>query len=161
MKYCSKCGKHLEKKVIDNKDRLCCSDTSCGYIYWDNPIPVVGIVVETEKGIVLAHNKLAPKEIYSIITGFLEAGETPAKAAERETKEELGLDSKETNFLGVFPFARANQVEIAYHIRTTGEIQLNEELDAYKIVQREELLNYSNNKKFEVQDWLNNLNVLA
>ncbi|MBI3234684.1 MAG: zinc ribbon domain-containing protein, partial [Bacteroidetes bacterium] len=77
MNYCTKCGKTLTKKIIDQKERLCCIDTSCGFIYWNNPIPVVGIVVETEDGIVLAHNKLAPEGIFSIITGFLEADETP------------------------------------------------------------------------------------
>lgn len=161
MKYCTKCGKTLTKKVIDQKERLCCIDNSCGFIYWNNPIPVVGIVVETDKGIVLAHNKLAPKGIFSIITGFLEADETPELASQRETKEELGLDTIATNFLGVFPFPKANQIVIAYHIIAKGQIELNEELDEYKIVQKAELLDYSKNNKFEVQEWLNKLNVLA
>lgn len=161
MRYCSKCGKTLTKKVIDQKERLCCVDNSCGFIYWNNPIPVVGIVVETRDGIVLAHNKLAPKGIFSIITGFLEADETPELASQRETKEELGLETLETNFLGIFPFQRANQIVIAYHIVATGEIHLNEELDEFKVVQRTDLLEYTKNSKFEIQEWLDNLNVLA
>ena len=160
MKYCSKCGKPLIKKVIDKKERLCCVDESCGYIYWNNPIPVVGIIVETAKGIVLAHNRSAPKGIFSIITGFLEADELPEIAAERETKEELGLDTVETNFLGIFPFAKANQIVIAYHVVASGEIELNEELDEYKIVQKTDLLDYKKNNRFEVQKWLDKLNVL-
>ena len=161
MNYCTKCGKTLTKKIIDQKERLCCIDTSCGFIYWNNPIPVVGIVVETEDGIILAHNKLAPAGIFSIITGFLEADETPEIAAQRETKEELGLDAIETHFLGVFPFPKANQIVITYHIVATGQIELNEELDASKIVQKTDLLGYSKNNTFEVQEWLNKLNVLA
>lgn len=161
MKYCIKCGKILTKKVIDQKERFCCTDINCGFIYWNNPIPVVGIIVETDRGIVLAHNKLAPKGIFSIITGFLEADETPELASQRETKEELGLDTIETNFIGVFPFSKVNQIIIAYHIVATGQIELNEELDEYKIVQKDELLDYSKNHKFEVQEWLNKLNVLA
>lgn len=161
MKYCLKCGKPLTLKVIDQKERLACGDTSCGFIYWNNPIPVVGMVVETEQGIILAHNKLMPKGIFSIITGFLEANESPESAAQRETKEELGLDAVETHFLGVLPFARANQIVIAYHIKASGKIQLNEELDEYKIVQKTELRGYSRSNKFEIQEWLDHLNVLA
>lgn len=161
MKYCSKCGKTLEKRIIDQKERLCCIDSSCGFIYWNNPIPVVAIVVETDKGIILAHNILAPKGIFSIITGFLEADELPEIAAKRETKEELGLETIESNFLGIYPLAKANQIVMAYHIVASGEIKLNEELNDYKIVQRRELLDYTKNSKFEVQEWLNKLNVLA
>ena len=40
------------------------------------------------------------------------------------------------------------------------QIQLNEELDEYKIVQRSELLDYTINNKFEIQNWLNALTVL-
>jgi NADH pyrophosphatase NudC (nudix superfamily) len=68
MKYCLKCGKPLTPKVIDQKERLACGDSACGFIYWNNPIPVVGMVVETEKGIILAHNKVMPKGIFSIMT---------------------------------------------------------------------------------------------
>ncbi len=151
----------MTPRLIDHRERLACNDSGCGFIYWNNPIPVVGMVVETEQGIVLAHNKLMPQGIFSIITGFLEANESPESAAQRETKEELGLDAVETHFLGILPFARANQIVIAYHIKASGKIQLNEELDAYKIVQKTELRGYSKSNKFEVQEWLDHLNVLA
>jgi NADH pyrophosphatase NudC (nudix superfamily) len=161
MKYCPKCAKVLVKKEIDNKQRLCCTDKSCGYIFWNNPIPVVAIVVETAQGIVLAHNKMAPKEVFSIITGFLETDETPQSAAQRETKEELGLDFVSTTFLGVFPFPKANQIVIAYHIYAQGDIQLNEELDEFKIIEKKQLFGWSDTGQFEVEKWLNRLNVFA
>ncbi len=151
----------MTPRLIDHRERLACNDLSCGFIYWNNPVPVVGMVVETEQGIVLAHNKLMPRGVFSIITGFLEANETPEYAAQRETKEELGLDATETHFLGVLPFARANQIVIAYHIKAHGEIKLNEELDAFKVVQKSELRGYARNNKFEIQEWLDHLNVLA
>ncbi len=160
MKYCPNCKSNLEVKIIDGKKRLNCSGNSCNFIYWNNPIPVVGILVETDKGIVLAHNVLTPKNIFSIITGFLESDEHPEDAAIRETKEEFGLDATETDFLGMFPFSAANQILMAYHIKAKGNIELNEELDEVKIIQRSELNGYSKTGKFEVQKWLNELNVL-
>jgi NADH pyrophosphatase NudC (nudix superfamily) len=161
MKYCPKCKSDLDIKVIDGKKRFCCTNSTCGYIYWNNPIPVVGILVETNKGIVLAHNVNSPPNIFSIITGFLESNEHPKDAAIRETKEELGLDAIETELLGIFPFSAANQILMAYHIKAKGEIELNEELDKVKIIQRNDLNGYSKTGKFEVQRWLNELNVMV
>lgn len=160
MKYCPNCTKKIEVKKIDGKNRFQCSDKSCGYIYWNNPIPVVGIIVETGDGIVLAHNKRAPKGIFSIITGFLEADEHPEAAAVRETMEELGLSGLETRFMGIFPFPLANQIIIAYHIKAEGKVVLNEELDEIKIVHRDDLNGYAESGKFEIQKWLNELRVL-
>lgn len=160
MKRCPKCAGQLELKNIDNRKRLQCSNKSCNYIFWNNPIPVVGMIVETQKGIVLAHNKLAPAGIFSIITGFLEMGENPLDAAARETKEELGLEATQINIIGLFPFSRAGQIIIAYHIIANGDIKLNEELDDYKIVQKNELRGYSKSGTFEVQEWLDKLNVI-
>ncbi len=161
MKYCPTCAKPLEKKSIDNKIRAVCTDKSCGFIFWNNPIPVVAIVVETDQGIILAHNKVAPKGIFSIITGFLEADEEPSVAAQRETKEELGLDFVTTSFVGVYPFSKANQIVIAYHIFAAGEIKLNEELDEFKIIQKEQLFGWTDTGQFAVGEWLKRLNVLA
>jgi len=161
MKYCAKCGNTLNRKIIDQKERLCCDDQSCGYIYWNNPIPVVAALVETEKGIVLAHNKLAPEGLFSFITGYLEADESPEYASARETKEELGLDAVESSLIGIFPFQKFNQIIIAYHIIATGQIQLNEELDECIIVQRTDLLGYTQSNRFEIDKWLDKFRVLA
>lgn len=161
MKYCFDCGRQLSQTEIDGKARLYCTAPGCGYIHWNNPVPVVGILVETAEGIILAHHRNNPKQFFSIITGFLEADETPEQAAVRETKEELGLDVISTEFLGVLPFQRANQIVIAFHARATGVIRLNEELVDYKVVQRNDLYGYAKNNRFEIQEWLNRLNVLA
>ncbi len=161
MRYCPKCKDDLVKSVIDTKERLRCSNASCGFVFWNNPIPVVAMVVEVGEGIVLAHNRLAPKGIYSIITGFLEADEAPEEAAKRETREELGLTSLAAAFLGIHPFKKANQLVIAYHVRASGVICLNDELDDYIIVKKEKLLGWNETGTFEVGEWLNQMRVLA
>lgn len=158
MKYCPKCSAALVHKRIDGRERLCCSDTACGYVFWNNPVPVVAIVAEMADGIVLAHPKLAPAGIFSVITGFLESGEIPEHAAIRELKEELGLDAEAVSFIGVYAFEKANQVVMAYHIKASGNIKLNEELDEYRIVAHEQLYGWTETGKFEVGEWLKRLN---
>ena len=161
MKYCPLCTSHLELRLLDQQERSCCTNPDCSYVYWNNPIPVVGIIIETSEGIVLAHNKLMPEGMFSIITGFLEAKESPAYAAERELKEELGLNSISTTLIGAYSIEKANQVLIIYHIEAEGTILLNEELDAYKIVAKEELLGWNSSMRFEVEEWIRNFKVLA
>ena len=161
MRYCPTCSSPLTEKEIDTRVRLVCTSPTCEYVYWNNPIPVVAMIVEHDDGkIILAHNAAWPEGIFSIITGFLESGEAPEEAAKRETKEELGLDTKEISFVGVFPFARLNQLMLCYHIKATGAIVLNDELDDYKLIEKEELSGYKKSKKFEVDGWLKNRSVL-
>lgn len=161
MRYCPNCKEELVKSTIDNKERLKCSNVMCGFIFWNNPVPVVAVVVEVDHEIILAHNKAAPEGVYSVITGFLEADESPETAAQRETQEELGLMSGATRFLGIYPFARANQIVIAYHINARGTIRLNEELDDYRRVKKEDLLGWKESGTFDVAQWLAKLRVLA
>lgn len=160
MNYCPKCKAELVKSVMDNKERLRCSDDSCGFVFWNNPLPVVAMVVETDQGILLAHNKFAPKGVYSVITGFLEADETTEAAAVRETLEELGLVAIATSLIGIYPFKKANQIVIAYHIQATGTVCLNDELDDFIIVKKEDLIGWTETGRFEVGEWLNRLRVL-
>src|SRR5687768_16371876 len=89
--YCPVCADVLSEKEIEGKTRLICHSDGCGFIFWNNPTPVVAIVVEMEQGIVIAHNARWPQGNYSVITGFLESNESPESAAIRELKEELGL----------------------------------------------------------------------
>ena len=91
MKFCPQCAKPLHDVFVDNTNRRACPDSECGYVVWDNPTPVVAMIVEVEGGVILAHNVAWPKTFYSIITGFLEAKEDPLDCAVRETREELGL----------------------------------------------------------------------
>ncbi|MCL4114213.1 UNVERIFIED_CONTAM: hypothetical protein GTU68_031858 [Idotea baltica] len=112
-----------------------CKNDECSYIQYLNPTPVVAAIVEYDnEQVILAHNTLWPQGWFGLITGFLERHEHPAEAVVREVKEELGLDATLESFIGHYTFDRMNQIIIAYHLKATGTIQLNDELDEYKIV---------------------------
>lgn len=130
--FCPKCKSDL----IENEERyIACSIHSCDFVHYENPTPVVAAIVEFgENQVVLAHNKLWPPRWFGLITGFLEKHEHPDECVIREVKEELGLDGEIGEFVGHYSFKRMNQIIIAYHIKASGEIQLNDELDEYKIV---------------------------
>lgn len=161
MQYCPQCKADLKPRVIDEFERLACAD-ECGYVFWDNPTPVVAVVVETPQGVVLAHNIAWPPGRFSVITGFLERGEHPQLCALRETAEELGLQSPQANFIGFEVFDGPgtsgeifNQLIIGYHVYAEGQIVLDErELDEYKIVPLDELKGWQSATGRIVAQWL-------
>ena len=61
---------------VGDKERLRCP--ACGYTHWNTPTPVLAGVVEYQGQILLARNAAWPnKSMYALITGFMEAGESP------------------------------------------------------------------------------------
>ena len=66
-KFCPACGQPLAARAADA--RLACA---CGFIHWDNPVPVVAAIVEHEGAVILARNRDWPEKMYGLVTGFLE-----------------------------------------------------------------------------------------
>ncbi|MBM9613023.1 NUDIX hydrolase [Desulfobulbus rhabdoformis] len=66
---------------------------SCGssITVYRNPTPTVDIIIETEGGIVLIERKNPPYG-WAIPGGFVDYGESYENAAQREAKEETGLE---------------------------------------------------------------------
>jgi NAD+ diphosphatase len=128
VKYCLYCGHELSTKNINGKDYQACPANNCEYVHWDNPLPVVAAIVEHQGNVLLARNKAWPQKFFGLITGFLEKGESPENAVLREVKEELGLDAKLENMIGVYTYLEQNQIIIAYHVSAEGEIKMGEEL---------------------------------
>jgi NADH pyrophosphatase NudC (nudix superfamily) len=153
-KYCSVCGKDLAKGTVDGKDVLCCMSDNCGYVFWNNPLPVVAAIVEMDGKIVLARNKEWPEKMFGLITGFLEKGETPESAVKREVKEELGLDAEIMEFVGVYSFFERNQLIIAYQLSAAGEIKLGDELAEIKWIPVGKLKPWPFGTGHAVRDWL-------
>ncbi|HVN72601.1 MAG TPA: NUDIX domain-containing protein [Desulfomonilia bacterium] len=152
MKYCPQCAHELIKKEIDSKTRLACS--SCSYVFWDNPTPVVAAIVELNGSVVLARNRLWPEKMFGLITGFLEQGETPEIAVLREVKEELDLEGTVAEFVGCYSFFEKNQLILAYHIRALGTVTLGEELAEVRYVSPERLVPWPFGTGHAVKDWI-------
>ena len=161
LNFCSSFGNSLETALLNERERLVCS-VRCGYVHWDNPIPVVGAIVEYDNDtVILIQNKGWPAEWFGIVSGFLEKGESPDEAVLREVKEELGLKAEMVERLGIYSFFQRNELIIAYHVRATGEIIMDkEELQAYKIVPIQKLRPWPFGTGVAVKEWLEKRNSL-
>ncbi len=154
MNYCPQCGDKLIPAEVDGGDRLKCESASCDFVFWNNPTPVIAAIVERDGSVVLARNKTWPEKMYGLITGFLEKDETPEKAILREVKEELGLEGTIAGFVGYYSFFEMNQLILAFHVKTQGDITLGEELADVKLVNPEKLRPWPFGTGFAVKDWL-------
>lgn len=156
MQFCPHCRSTLEELPWVGRVRKVCLSEGCGFVHWDNPLPVVAAIVQHEQTgrILLARNAAWPMEFYGLITGFLERGESPQEAVAREVKEETDLDVFATSLVGVYPFQRKNELIIAFHVRARGEIRLSEELASYKLIAPEKLYPWEGGTGDAVRDWL-------
>ncbi len=139
MKYCPECAGVLEPRRIDGVERKVCVSQGCGFVHWDNPVPVVAALVEYQGKVVLARNSQWPEGMFSLVTGYLERNETPEDAVVREVKEELGLDGKVQEFLGCYSFVEKNQIILAHWVAATGELTTGNEITEVRLLSREEL----------------------
>jgi NAD+ diphosphatase len=155
-RYCPNCAQPLEQMVQledgGEKSRLRCP--ACAWTHWNNPTPVLAAVVEYEGHILLARNAAWPGRRFALITGFMEAGETPKEGIAREIKEETNLEARDLNLIGVYEFFRMNQVIIAYHAVAEGEVRLSPELAEYKLFAYDAVMCWPAGTGYALADWL-------
>ena len=140
-KFCPQCATELTWLVQaedgGDKSRLRC--VACGYTHWNNPTPVLAAIVERDGKILLARNAAWPGKVYALITGFMEAGESPEEGIAREILEETSLSTSALKLIGAYDFKRMNQVIIAYHATCHGEVRLSPELVDYKLYEPQDV----------------------
>lgn len=139
MRYCPECAALLTSRQIDGAEKKSCPSEQCGFVHWNNPVPVVAALVHYEGKILLARNVNWPEGVFSLVTGYLKRSETPEMAIEREVSEELGLKSFIERFIGWYSLSEQNQLVLAHSVLSRGDIQLSEEIAEVRLLSREEL----------------------
>lgn len=155
-KFCPQCATPLEwlSQLEDGgeKQRLRCP--ACDFTHWNNPTPVLAAIVQVGDQVLLARNAAWPGRRFALITGFMEAGETPEEGIAREIKEETQLDVLSLKLVGAYDFQRMNQVIIAYHALAQGTVSLSPELLEYKMFDLDELICWPAGTGYALGDWL-------
>lgn len=141
-KFCPACAAPLtlQSQMEDGGEKARLRCTACDYTHWNNPTPVLAAVVEYQGKILLARNAAWSGEKFALITGFMEAGETPDGGIAREISEETNLQTSALKLIGVYDFQRMNQVIIAYHAVCHGDVRLSPELVDYRLYAFEDVL---------------------
>lgn len=87
-RYCGRCGNSTEFKR-DEKGKIC---PECSLLVFPKISPAIIVGVLKDNQILLANGSRFPTELYSVIAGFVEPGETLEECVKREVKEEVGIE---------------------------------------------------------------------
>jgi ADP-ribose pyrophosphatase YjhB (NUDIX family) len=120
--FCPRCGHRLEQRSVYGAVRPVCP--SCGRIHFTDPKVAVGVLIQDAGRLLLIKRGNVPERgKWSVPAGFVDGGEDPARAAEREVLEETGLQAQVTSLLDVYARSRATDgadILIVYLARVVG-----------------------------------------
>ena len=155
-RFCPRCATPLAllTQVEDGGEKARLRCPACDFTHWNNPTPVLAAVIEYDGHILLARNAAWSGRMFALITGFMEAGETPQEGIAREILEETNLSVSALNLIGVYDFQRMNQVIIAYHAVASGEVRLSPELAEYQLYAPEAVRCWPAGTGYALADWL-------
>ena len=142
VRYCPRCGHSLRSKSAFGKLRPTC--LQCNWIYFADPKVAVAILIEQEGKVLLTRRINDPhRGAWTLPAGFVDAGEDPARAAERECLEETGLYVHVVSLLDVIygqEHPRGAHILIAYRGEIlSGELRPGDDVDQVAFYSRREL----------------------
>jgi NADH pyrophosphatase NudC (nudix superfamily) len=131
--HCGQCGSALDD-AIDESGTAHRGCASCGWRWYDPPVPIVLVLVTTADGNVVYCNKDRHPH-WTVVSGFITKGEQAESAALREVKEETNLDAEIVHFAGTHVFElRPEQIVIAFHVEATaGTPRAGDDVDRIEI----------------------------
>jgi NAD+ diphosphatase len=121
-RFCGKCGSKTENK----KDELVKVCPTCNNVMYPVICPAIIVAVTKGEEILLAHNRGFKNNLYSLIAGFVEAGEDLKSTVKREVFEEVGIKIKNITYFKSSPWSFPNSLMIGFFAEyESGEIKVD------------------------------------
>jgi 8-oxo-dGTP diphosphatase len=140
--YCLRCGHPVELAEHFGKLRPACPN--CGWVYFADPKVAVAALIEQGDQILLVRRVNDPQRgLWTLPAGFVDAGEDPVQAIERECLEETGLSVQVLGLLDVLAgqeHSRGAHILIVYRVRVlSGTARPGDDADAVAFFSRHQL----------------------
>lgn len=121
--FCGRCGIRLRMKTSERAKEC----PQCGLLHFPRLAPAIIVLVKRDQELLLARSKHFLPEMYSVLAGFVEPGESLEEAVVREVKEEVGVDIKDIKYFGSQPWPFPHSLMIGFTAAYAGgEISLND-----------------------------------
>lgn len=131
--YCMRCGTRLEQAERFGRLRPVCPQ--CGWVFFPDPKVAVAVLVMQNDQVLLVRRANNPmRGLWTLPAGFMDAGEDPRQAAERECLEETGLTVRAGELIDVIyglEHSRGAHLVIFYRAELLdGELHAKDDVDS-------------------------------
>ena len=123
-RYCGVCGAPMKRATTISKQ---C--TNCGKEVWPQVSPAIIVRIRRGDDILLVHAKnFRRSEMYGLVAGFVETGETLEECVKREVAEEVGLEISNIRYFGSQPWPYPCGIMIGFTADyVSGKVHVQEE----------------------------------
>lgn len=109
-RFCGRCG----TPTIPVPAERAWQCPACRRIYYPRISPAIIVLIKNADRVLLARSPRFPEEMYSVIAGFVEPGETLEEALHREVKEEVGLSVRNIRYFASEPWPFPDSLMIGF-----------------------------------------------
>lgn len=100
--FCPRCATRLEEREVYGRQRAICP--ACGFIHFHDPkVAVIALVTHAQRVLLIRRAIDPAKGLWALPGGFMDAGEMPGEALQRELQEEVNLRIRVLHLLDIFP----------------------------------------------------------
>ncbi len=142
LRFCPACGTPIAWRRAYGRLRPVCP--ACGRVHFFDPKVAAAVLVEDRGQVLLVRRATEPFQgAWTLPAGFVDAGEDPRAAAERECLEETGLQVRVTCLLDVVAgqeHARGASIVIVYQAAVLGgKLEARDDAEAVAFFAPQEL----------------------
>ncbi len=118
MNFCSQCGSPVTSRIPPGDDRPRHVCDGCGTIFYSNPKIIAGCIPQWGEQVLLCRRAIEPRSgLWTLPAGFMENGESTARAAARETLEEANARVEIGKLFAYLNIPAINQVYVIFLAR--------------------------------------------
>ncbi|MHB8645713.1 MAG: NAD(+) diphosphatase [Thermomicrobiales bacterium] len=120
--FCGHCGTRTRYHAVDRATEC----PNCGLVNYPRIAPAVIVAVERGDELLLARNANFPAAFFSVLAGFVEAGESLEETVRRELREEVSIEVKEIRYFGSQSWPFPNSLMVGFTATyASGEIRVD------------------------------------
>lgn len=115
--FCSQCGQPVER-LAGERAKIC---RACKLSFYPRIAPAIIVaIVNDNREILLARSNRFPFRFYSVLAGFVEAGETFEECVRREVREEVGVEVRNIRYFSSQPWPFPNSLMVGFTAEYAG-----------------------------------------
>lgn len=119
--YCGHCATPTTQLSHERAKRC----PKCGLVNYPRLSPAIIVLVSRGEELLLARAPRFPTQMYSVLAGFVEPGESLEETVVREVREEVGIEVKDIRYFGSQPWPFPNSLMIGFTASyASGEIAI-------------------------------------